>query len=169
MTGDADRNEALEEDAVTAVRREMAELARQLETTSPEELEVLAELLCDAGREDYKELLWEVTIRKRLRALGGRELHAFLVLVGIAILVATVIRVGFFVARPLLGFGLLGGVILLLGLRGWYLAKEVRERMLMIRANAELEDEDRTARSDRDRTAGSDRTRNHPRNRRRRS
>jgi membrane-bound ClpP family serine protease len=166
MTDDADRNEALEEDAVTAVRREMAKLARQLETTS---LEVLAELLSDAGREDYEELLWEVTIRKRLRALGGRELHAFPVLGGIVILVATVIRVGFFVARPLLGFGLLGGVILLLGLRGWYLAKEVRERMLMIRANAELEDEDRTARSDRDRTAGSDRPRNRPRNRRRRS
>ena len=70
----------------------------------------------------------------------GREGAGFLVLVGVAILVATVMRIGFFAARPFLGFGTLGGLLLLLGLRGWYRAGEVRERVALIDARTEMED-----------------------------
>jgi hypothetical protein len=139
---------APQRDAAMAVQREMEELARQLETASPEELDVLARLLCHDDPQDYERLLSEVKIRKGLRAYRSRGAYGLFVLGGAAILVATVMRVGFFAVRPFVGFGLLGGMMLLWGLRGWHLASEVRERMLMIEVDAKVEEEDRATRAD---------------------
>lgn len=123
--------------------RKLAELAHQIEMVSSEKLDVLAEMLSRADLEEHAQLLEEVGLRKRLRArmfLGG---PGFWVLAGVAILVATFMRVGFFAARPFLGFGLLGAVLLLRGLGKWHDAIEIDERMTLIEEKIVAEKADR--------------------------
>jgi hypothetical protein len=119
---------------------ELRELADQIETVAVDDLPVLAELVCRAGHEDHVRLLEEIELRHRLDAHAGRGVARILVLAGTAVVVATVLRVGWFVERPFLGFGLLGGLLLLRGLRGWYRASEVRQRLQLADASAATEE-----------------------------
>jgi hypothetical protein len=136
MAKNANGKQARPEDDAPAVQRDLAELAVQIATLSSKRLDILAGMLSRADRAEHSQLLEEVEIRQKLRAQIGRGVDAgFLVLVAVAILVATVMRVSFLAARPFVGFGLLGAVLLLAGLRRWYRASEVRERMMMIDAD----------------------------------
>jgi len=136
MAKNANGKQARPEDDAPAVQRDLAELAVQIATLSSKRLDILAGMLSRADRAEHSQLLEEVEIRQKLRAQIGRGVDAgFLVLVAVAILVATVMRVSFLAARPFVGFGLLGAVLLLAGLRRWYRASEVRERMMMINAD----------------------------------
>lgn len=142
---DADEEEAREVHASARLRK-LAELAHQIEMISAEKLDVLAEMLSRADLEGHAQLLEEVGLRKRLRArmfLGG---PSFWVLTGVAILVATFMRVGFLAARPFLGFGLLGVVLLLRGLGKWHDATEIGERMTLIEEKIVEEEADRATR-----------------------
>ena len=139
MAKDANGKEAQPEDDVPAVHRDLEELAHRIGGVSPRRLEILAGMLSRADREEHAQLLEEVELRERVRARMGRGGAGFWVLAGAAILVATVMRVSFLAARPFVGFGLLGAVLLLAGLRRWYRASEVRERTLMIDAKASVD------------------------------
>jgi hypothetical protein len=141
MAKDANGKRAQPEDDVPAVNRDLAKLAVQIATLSPRRLELLGEMLSRAGREEHAQLLEEVELRQKLRAHMGRFGAGFWVLAGAAILVATVMRVSYLAARPFVGFGLLGAVLLLAGLRRWYRASEVRERVTMIDADESDDDE----------------------------
>jgi len=127
------------EDAAPAAP-DLGDLAHEIGSLPQEDLAILAEMLYRADHEEHAQLVEEVELRQRIMGHMGRGRAGFLVLVGVAILVATVMRIGFFGARPFLGFGILGGLLLLLGLRGWYRAGEVRERVALIDARAEMED-----------------------------
>ncbi len=148
MAKDADSNVVAGEDEVPAAHRKLAELADEIERVPSDDLSVLADMLLRADRPEHAQLLEEVEIRARLRAHMGRDAVGFLVLVGTGVLVATIMRAGFLASRPFLGFGLLGALLLLLGLRGWYRAKEVRERLLLIEAHAAVDEEYEAAKSD---------------------
>jgi CRISPR/Cas system CMR-associated protein Cmr1 (group 7 of RAMP superfamily) len=63
-----------------------------------------------------------------------------------AILVATFMRVGFFAVRPFLGFGMLGAVLLLRGLRRWYEASEFRELHALFEEKIVAEEADKAIR-----------------------
>jgi hypothetical protein len=117
----------------------LQELADRVETVDVDDLPVLAEMVCQAGHEDHARLLEEVELRHRLDAHAGRGRARILILAGTAVLVATVMRVAWFAERPFLGFGLLGGLLLLGGLRAWYRASEVRQRLPLADASAATE------------------------------
>jgi len=142
MAKNANGKQAQPEGDVPAAHRDLAELAVQITTLSPKRLEFLGEMLSRADREEHAQLLEEVELRQKLRAHMGRFGAGFWVLAGAAILVATVMRVSYLAARPFVGFGLLGAVLLLAGLRRWYRASEVRERVTMI--DADEPDDDST-------------------------
>ena len=142
MAKNANGKQAQPEGDVPAVPRDLAELAVQIRILSPRRLELLGEMLSRADREEHAQLLEEVELRQKLRAHMGRFGAGFWVLAGAAILVATVMRVSYLAARPFVGFGLLGAVLLLAGLRRWYRASEVRERVTMI--DADEPDDDST-------------------------
>src|SRR5450631_2801203 len=132
----AERNSAPSTDAPVAVSRELKELAAQIEAVTEEDLELLGEILIRADREKQAELLEEVEIRRRLAAHMARGGAGILFVVGVGVLVATVMRAGWLAARPFLGFGLLGGLIVLRALQRWYRASEVRERIVLMETEA---------------------------------
>src|ERR1035437_2580419 len=88
---------------------DLRDLAHEIGSLPQEDLAVLAEMLYRSDREEHAQLVEEVELRQRIIGHMGRGRAGFLVLVGVAILVATVMRIGFFAARPFLGFGILGG------------------------------------------------------------
>jgi len=138
MSKDANGKGAKSEANGSAVHRDLEKLAAQIEMLSPKRLEILAGMLSRADQEEHAQLLEEMEIRQKLRAHMGRVDAGFWVLAAVAILVATVMRVNFLAVRPFVGFGLLGAVLLLAGLRRWYRASEVRERVTMIDAKASV-------------------------------
>jgi hypothetical protein len=116
----------------------VADLASEVDEIQSEALAVLKEILSVPAEQDRGQILEDAEIRRRLDAHMGGAGAGFLVLVGTAILVATVMRVSWFASRPFVGFGILGGLLVLRGLRQWYRAADVRYRMKLHEARADI-------------------------------
>jgi len=111
----------------------VGELARRIDALAEVQLDLLIALLARAGRAEREHLLDELDIRRSTESLAGRASSFAALALGVGILVAALLRAEF-LARPYLGFGALGLLLLFLGMRGWYRATEVRRRIDFIAA-----------------------------------